>query len=157
MNVFDYVISNFEFLCSPLGIFLSICILCCVSIAVYTYPKNYIKAFFIFATTIFFAITVYYYCDLNNIGPYTLTNIFNFIFRFFTKYLYFLLWGTGYLPFFIIFYWISIGIVAFLSRKKSLSHISKILIIFGISIILLQFTTICSYIATFLAILPLPF
>lgn len=157
MNVYNYIISNFEFLCSPLGIFLSICTLFCVCIAVYTYPQNYIKAFFIFATTIFFAITIYYYYDLNINGSNVLTNIFKHIFRFFSEYLHFLLWGAGYLPFFIIFYWISIGIVALLSRKKSLSHIYKILLIFGISTLLLQFATLWSYFATFLAILPLPF
>lgn len=157
MNEYNYIINNFEFLCSPLGIFLSICTLCCVSIAVYTYPQNYIKAFFIFSPAIFLAITIYYYCDLHLNGPNTLTNIFKHIYYFFSKDLHFLLWGAGYLPFFIIFYWISIGFVAFLSRKKSLSHISKILLIFGISTILLQFATIWSYIATFLSILPLPF
>lgn len=139
MELLEYLKNNLEFLASPLGIFFVICTLVGIAIAVFSYPKHYVKAYFIYAIVAFFAVVTYYFCELNGAGwKYVILHL-GCYFQYST-------YGICYTPFFAVFYWISVGIAELLSKKK-FSVTKRIILISILGLFAILFASLCCQIA----------
>ena len=131
---------NIEFLCSPLGIFFAICTLAGIAAAVLLYPKNRVKVYFVYAVVAFFAVVTYYFCELNGSG-------WKYVILHPGIYFQYSLYGICYIPFWTVFYWVSIGVAAFFDKKKKIAIEKKIILVFLLELFAILFANLCCRIA----------
>lgn len=143
MELLEYLKNNLEFLASPLGIFFVICTLVGIAIAVFSYPKHYVKEYFIYAIVAFFAVVTYYFCDLNGSG-------WKYVILHPGTYFQYITYGICYTPFFAIFYWISVGIVKIMCKEKKNSVVKRIILISILGLFAILFASLCCKIAVLL-------
>lgn len=144
-DLFGILRYSFELLYEPAGIFLFLCTIVFICIAMFSWPKRHTQSFLISFPFLFLSIILFFYHAIKEPSADPILYIEGII-----KILPF---GIGYSLIYIIFYWLSIGIAFLCSRKIQLSTTQKCILCILTSIILWIFSKLWFSLATFITLL----